>query len=67
MSALLIDTSVHEFHDGISFPEFDNIDRSIILFDSEDILEGHAEEMTENDPVHSAMGNDRYVLFGMSR
>jgi hypothetical protein len=60
-----MDSPVYEFYDGISLPEFDDIYRSILLFDPEDVLQRDAEEVTENDPVHSAVGDDSDVLSRM--
>src|SRR5512143_1810825 len=50
--------SVYQFHDRIFFPELDNVHCSVILLYPKNILQRNSEQMTENDPVHSAMRDD---------
>src|SRR5208283_1056441 len=54
--------SIQQFYNGISTPEFYNIDGRGVLLNPEDIFKGDAHEMTQNYSVDTAMSYNSNMI-----
>jgi len=62
LQAALCKLTVQQFQYRVLFPELNNVQCSIILLDSENILKRDTKYVAEDDPVDPSMGGDCYMF-----